>query len=79
MLAISEEADFIKLTGLQHNDLTVWTIRTKVINGKDETIMSALVDEDEGCKSSWSNVIIAKEALSLWDIVHPYATYNEEN
>ena len=41
--------------------------------------MSALVDEDEGCKSSWSNAIIAKDALSLCDIVHPYATYNEEN
>ena len=41
--------------------------------------MSALVEEDEGCKSSWSNVIIAKDALSLCDIVHPYATYNEEN
>ena len=50
-----------------------------MINGKDETIMSALVEEDEGCKSSWSNVIIAKDALSLCDIVHPYATYNEEN
>ena len=49
-----------------------------MINGNDETTISALVDKNDGYKSSSSSVITAKEALSLCDKVHPFATCNDE-
>ena len=44
-----------------------------------ETANSDLEDEDESQKSSSSSIITPKEALSLFDKVHLFATYNENN
>ena len=44
-----------------------------------ETANSDLEDEDESQKSSSSSIITPKEALSLLDKVHLFATYNENN
>ena len=44
-----------------------------------ETANSDLEDEDESQESSLSRIIAPKEALSLLDKVHLFATYNENN
>ena len=44
-----------------------------------ETANSDLEDEDESQESSSSSKITPKEALSLLDTVHLFATYNENN
>ena len=73
-LATSEEVDISKIDW--RKKLRYECIQ-EVMNV--ETANSDLEDEDESQESSSSSKITPKEALSLLDKVHLFATYNENN